>query len=37
LIADVLVRVPDAIARGALITVTDRTLRLRHIPIRRST
>jgi predicted nuclease of predicted toxin-antitoxin system len=37
LIADVLARVPDAIARGALITVTERTIRVRHIPIRRST
>jgi predicted nuclease of predicted toxin-antitoxin system len=37
LIATVLASVPDAVARGALVTVTGRTVRVRHIPIRRGT
>ena len=35
LIADVLVRLPEAIAQGALITVTERNIRVRHLPIER--
>jgi predicted nuclease of predicted toxin-antitoxin system len=35
LIADVLLRLPEAIAQGALITVTESTIRIRHLPIKR--
>ena len=35
LIAEVLVRVPEAIAHGALITLTERSIRVRRLPIQR--
>jgi hypothetical protein len=35
LIADVLLRLPEAIAQGALMTVTERTIRIRRLPVKR--
>ncbi|WP_295443621.1 DUF5615 family PIN-like protein [uncultured Thiodictyon sp.] len=34
-IADVLARLPDAVAAGALLTVTERTIRVRYLPVDR--
>lgn len=34
-IADVMDRLPEAISRGAQIAVTERSIRLRHLPIER--
>lgn len=35
LIAEVMARLPEAISRGALITVTERNIRVRHLPVAR--